>query len=126
MTKFNLILLNYFEVSKIADLVFVTLLNGEKKIEVTYNDFCVFTMYRTKDIVTDNNVLEINLVATNDKSSLSDTIYLDLIDINSARIAFAMMNILAIHFKDNREHSIKVREIASFDVPKIKKKKRKD
>ena len=129
MTKLNLDYLTYFDISQNADMAFTTLLGGEKKIEVIYDDYFVFRIHNKA------NGVWITLVAIDDDTSLSDEVDLYRIDVNPSRIAFAMTYLLAIYFKDrwfearrdkNKEPRIEVKEILSFDVPEIKKKKRKD
>ena len=97
MTKFNLDELSDFGISKKADMAFVTLLKGEKKIEVIYDDYFIFRIYnRAKD-----NGLLITLVAMDDGESLvDDYVHICKIDINPSRIAFAMTYLVAIYFKD--------------------------
>ena len=129
MTKLNLDYLTDFDIIKKADMAFVTLLGGEKKIEVIYDDYFVFRIYNKAD------GLSITLVGIDDGESLSDEVYLYRVDVNPLRIAFAMTYLFTIYFKDrwfesrrnkNKEPRIEVKEILSFDVPEIKKKKRKD
>ena len=97
MTKISLEDLTDFGISKKADMAFVTLLNGEKKIEVIYDDYFVFRIYnRAKD-----NGLLITLVAIDDDTSLTDDyVHICRIDINPSRIAFAMTYLFTIYFKD--------------------------
>ena len=96
MTKISLDYLTYFDISKNADMAFLALLNGEKKIEIIYDDYFVFRIYnRAKD-----DGLSITLVGIDDGESLSDEVYLYRVDINPSRIAFAMTYLFTIYFKD--------------------------
>lgn len=109
MTKFEFNLLDYTDISDVCELVFATLLKGEKDIEVRYADSLVFKLERDKELA---------IVLLSDEGlPLSDEEYIYLMNVNAQSIAAMMMSIMAGYLKREqvqilKERSSLVREIS--------------